>query len=277
MSCLSWNCRGVGSPRTVCVFKDLLRVHKPVFVFLIETLSFANKIEDLRIRFGFDNCFSVDRVGRSGGLAILWKNSFTCEVSNYLRHHIDVNVLVNNAPAWRRSCYYGFPGRERREAWQFLRRLSTLSNLPWCVMGDFNDLMYASNKKGNSPHPQYLLHGFGETIEDCLLSEINLSGGSFTWENGRVTEAWVRDRFDSAFAYANWWSKFPLCHLQVVQTSKSDHDPIILELFIAEMSKKKFQFRFENIWLREASFIDEIKSVWNNIPCTHLLPKLLEV
>lgn len=115
MSCLSWNCRGLGSPRTVRVLKDLLRVHKPVFVFLMETLSFANKIEDLRVRFGFDNCFSVDRVGRSGGLAILWMNKFKCEVSTYSRNHIDVLVSENNAHSWRLSCYYGFPERDRRK------------------------------------------------------------------------------------------------------------------------------------------------------------------
>lgn len=44
-----------------------------------------------------------------------------------------------------------------------------------------------------------------------------------------------------------------------------------------EISRKKFRFRFENIWLREAGFIAEVKEVWNNIPCTHLLPKLMEV
>ena len=204
MSCLSWNCRGMGSPCTVRVFKDLLRIHKPVFVFLIETLSFANKIEELRVRFGFDNCFSVDRVGRSGGLAILWKNSFTCEISSYSRNHIDVMVLENNVPAWRLSCYYGFPERKRRkEAWQFMRRLSNLSNLPWCIMGDFNDLLYASDKKGINLHPQYLLDGFRNTVEDCHLLELDLSGGRFTWERGRGTEAWVRERLDRAFASAS--------------------------------------------------------------------------
>lgn len=114
MSCLSWNCRGVGSPRTVQVLKDLLNNHKPSFVFLIETLSFTKKIEEMRIHFGFDQCFSVDRVGRSGGLIILWKNNFKCEVMSYSRNHINVVVMVNNSQDWCLTCFYGYPERERR-------------------------------------------------------------------------------------------------------------------------------------------------------------------
>lgn len=34
----------------------------------MENLSYANTIEKLRAKFGFDHCFSVDRVGKSGVL-----------------------------------------------------------------------------------------------------------------------------------------------------------------------------------------------------------------
>ena len=122
-----------------------------------------------------------------------------------------------------------------------------------------------------------LLDGFHGTIEDCNLIELPLSGGNFTWEKSRGSDTWVRERLDRAFASNGWWSKFPLCHLKVVQTSRSDHDPIILEFLKVELSRKQFRFRFENIWLKEAGFIAEVKEVWSNIPCAHLLPKLLEV
>lgn len=47
MNCLSWNCRELGNPRTIRVLGDLIRDHRPNLVFLIETISFANKIEEL--------------------------------------------------------------------------------------------------------------------------------------------------------------------------------------------------------------------------------------
>lgn len=74
MNGLSWNCRGIGNSRTVRVLHVLIKDRNPAFVFLIETLSTAGRMEELRIKFDFDNYFSMDYVGHSGGLAVLWKN-----------------------------------------------------------------------------------------------------------------------------------------------------------------------------------------------------------
>lgn len=241
-------------------------------------MSFANKVEELRTRFGFDHCFSVDRVGRSGGLAILWKNNFHCEITSYSRNHIDLNVLDNGSAGWRLTCFYGFPERERRsDSWQFIHQLASRSSLPWCIMGDFNDLLYATDKQGRIEHPQSLFTGFHNTIEECQLIEIDLNGGNFTREKSRGTSNWVRERLDRASATQSWWSKFPLCYLKVFQVSRSDHDPIILELMKVDILRKNFRFRFENIWLKEPNFVTEVKDFWKSIPVAHLIPKLAEV
>lgn len=278
MNCLSWNCRGLGSPRTVRALRDLVKEVKPSFIFLMETISFASKIEDLRVKLGYDHCFAVDRVNRSGGLAIIWKNMFSCEVTGYSQNHIDVVVSENNVVVWRMSCFYGFPERSRRkDSWALILRLAGLSPLPWCILGDFNDLMYPSDKKGAIPHPQNLLDGFYKTINECHLSELDLSGGSFTWEKSRGRSTWVRERLDRAFANANWWARFPLCNLKLLHTPVSDHNPILLEFLKLEISKRKFRFRFENMWLKEPGFVAEVSAVWKNLPPVHLLPKLFEV
>ena len=62
MKWLSWNCRGLGNSRTVRIQYDLLKDRKPDFLFLLETISTTNKIEEFRIKFGFDNWFSVVEV-----------------------------------------------------------------------------------------------------------------------------------------------------------------------------------------------------------------------
>ncbi|XP_074377104.1 uncharacterized protein LOC141718624 [Apium graveolens] len=82
------------------------------------------------------------RVGRSGGLVVLWKQASQCQVDSYSSHHIDMLFI-----------------------------LADISNIPWCIWGDFNDLMAASDKKG----------------------------GKFTWERGRNTSEWVREKLDRGF------------------------------------------------------------------------------
>lgn len=58
MKCLSWNCWDLRKARTVHVLSDLIRDRKPEMLFLMETISVASKIEDLRIKLGFSNYFS---------------------------------------------------------------------------------------------------------------------------------------------------------------------------------------------------------------------------
>lgn len=95
-------------------------------------------------------------------------------------------------------------------------------------------------------------------IEECQLSELSLRGGKYTWERGRNTNAWVREKLDRDFATVSWLSKFPANTLKVVHTPISDHEPIILELLSTEISKKEFRFRFENVWLKEPRSFEDL-------------------
>jgi hypothetical protein len=58
---------------------------KPNFVFLIETLSKEKTMEKIRCILGFEGLFVVNPVGRSGGLALLWKENYFLEIFNYSR------------------------------------------------------------------------------------------------------------------------------------------------------------------------------------------------
>lgn len=73
-------------------------------------------------------------------------------------------------------------------------------------MGDFNDLLYSTDKKGTHPHPRALMEGFPHAIDESLLSKIELSGGQFTWEKGRNSGELVQEHLDRAFAIRDWSS-----------------------------------------------------------------------
>lgn len=55
-------------------------------------------------------------------------------------------------------------------------------------MGDFNDMLYRSYKKGSHPRQESLLRGFRKALDECLLSEVELQGGSYAWEKSRGSE-----------------------------------------------------------------------------------------
>lgn len=160
MIALSWNCRGLGQPATVPTLCELVRARSPDVIFLFETLSFGIRLELLRVKLNFQSCFSVDCVGRSDSIAVLWNNNITCSVSSYSRNHIDLcmNDLHGN---WRLTGYYGFPERHlRQSSWNLLRHLASVDSLPWVCIGDYNDLLSEEDKKGSTEHPQWLYRGF---------------------------------------------------------------------------------------------------------------------
>lgn len=94
MSILSWNYRGLGHPQTVQMLVDLVHSKKPCFIFLIETLCSKNKLEQIKVRIGFDGLLVVDRMGRGGGLAFLWNSSCVVNLLSYSHNYIGTDVEV---------------------------------------------------------------------------------------------------------------------------------------------------------------------------------------
>ena len=62
---------------------------------------------------------------------------------------VTVEIIDTTLGTWRMTGYYGYPnGGCRTAAWNFLRQLSNEFASPWCIFGDFNDILDASEKRG---------------------------------------------------------------------------------------------------------------------------------
>jgi endonuclease/exonuclease/phosphatase family metal-dependent hydrolase len=104
-----------------------------------------------------------------------------------------------------------------------------MSALPWCIIGDFNDLLSQEDKQGQHPHPNWLCEGFRSAVGDCDLTDIHLDGYPFTWIKSRGASHVIEERLDRAFADTNWLMLYPEVRLQNLLTSHSDHSPILLQ------------------------------------------------
>jgi len=92
MSCLSWNCRGLGNQQTVNELVTLVGKKDPKMVFLMETKSNSEVIEKVRKKIQFAHKFVVPRPNQDGGLALLWKEEIKVDVQTSSDNHIDVVV-----------------------------------------------------------------------------------------------------------------------------------------------------------------------------------------
>ena len=96
-------------------------------------------------------------VNRGGGLALLWKNSLTVDVQTYSPRHIDAIVTEENGNRkWRFTGFYGHPETNKRmDSWKLIEQLRKSSDLPWLIMGDFNEIMHLSEKVGGNLRPEW--------------------------------------------------------------------------------------------------------------------------
>jgi hypothetical protein len=222
-------------------------------------------MENIRTMLKYDSCLSIDVEGRSGGLSVLWKDSVRCQVLNYSRNFINLLVEDEDRGNWRLTCYYGYPERSRRRmAWDLLRELRDMSSLPWCVIGDFNDLLAQEDKKGLLPHPNWLCTGFRNAVNDCDLTDIHLDGYPFTWVKSSGTDHMIEERLDRALVSSDWLAKFPNAKLRNILSSHSDHSPILLHCSTVVQQQYKHEFRFENSWLLEEDIGEVVQEGWND-------------
>ncbi|CAN0827212.1 hypothetical protein LINGRAHAP2_LOCUS917 [Linum grandiflorum] len=237
MIILSWNCRGLGQSRAVDVLGELFNTHRPDIVFLSETFVGRSRIEGIKARYDFEGCLVVDNIGHSGGLAVLWKDKVKVTLKFFHRHFIDMEVEDASSVSFRLTGFYGLPERaRRRESWELIRMLAGMSTEPWCLVGDFNDLLTD------------LVGGFQEVVIDRGLIDMPLFGYPYTWSRAKGKPHGVEERLDRCLYNTGWGQLFPEAQLSNLIAPISDHTPILLMTQPEPMQQGRRRFRFESQW-----------------------------
>ncbi|CAH9146008.1 unnamed protein product, partial [Cuscuta epithymum] len=159
----------------------------------MEMKILGNRCEAIGDQLGFHICLAIDGQGLGGGgggLCLMWRESISVEIIGSAANYIDCLVQTDEVESkWRSTGFYGYPDRtRRRESWALLRHLSLLSDKPWLLMGDFNDIVSDSEWRGRIPQPPWLLRGFREAIQHSGLQNVTFQGYQLTWEQGRAIQ-----------------------------------------------------------------------------------------
>ena len=118
MNIISWNCRGIGNDATVRELRTLVQRFAPSVLCLQETQVGGLRARNLAFSFGFSRCYTVGSNGRSGGLALYWKDDLSLELIHYSQYHIDMIVKKNGEEPWRLTNIYGEATvSERQKTW----------------------------------------------------------------------------------------------------------------------------------------------------------------
>jgi hypothetical protein len=261
MNCLAWNCRRLGNPCTVQEIARLVRAQDPSVVFLIETWQDEGPLEKLRCQLQFENKFIAQSRNKGGGLCLLWKKEVKLRVYSFSHSHIDAVVNENQPDAWRFTGFYGAPEtHNREESWNLLQRLNAQFKLPWCCMGDFNELVRIEEKQGRHARSERQMQLFRDVLDECSFMDLGFTGPRFTWTNNRPADmTW--ERLDRVVATPDWLLQFPSAQVHHLEGRWSDHKPIWMNTEPTFIPSKK-PFRFEEVWTSDQGCEAVIKDSW---------------
>lgn len=265
MSCLAWNCRGLGNATTVRDLCALVKDAGSQLVFLCETRQRIEKLSRLRKRLGLRGFTGVSSEGMSGGLALFWHESVFVDIKDMNARYIDAYVRLSpDDPLWHVTFVYGEPRVENRHrVWSTLNAIRQSSNLPWMVIGDFNKVLWQFEHFSKTPRNENQMQAFRDVLQTCGLSDLGFKGLPHTYDNRR--EGWnnVKVRLDRAVADDSWRDIFKDAQVVHLVSPCSDHSPVLLK-FKEQVSSHicKKCLHYEIIWEREADFAEVVSDAW---------------
>eukprot|EP00253_Pinus_taeda_P009835 PITA_09835 len=223
--------RGLNSPSKHRMLKTMIQLEKPAIVFLQETKSnnvFLEKI--LRKSWPDSRSVSVDGLGTSGGLAIVWNpQSITLQDLHASRNFIQASfhILGTEIHGLLTNTYFPQDLHQKLEVLEALTALNANRQHPlWISGGDYNIITSLTEKKRRGPHH------ITSRLDRFLISDnaIHLGGA---------------------------------LHASILPQGGSDHLPIMLQ-WTSPCKYSNRPFRFESFWFTNPDFKGMVQDVWKS-------------
>jgi exonuclease III len=202
-----------------------------------------------------------DPVGLSGGMIILWNsNCFNMTSSFSGDGFLGITVEREGEVLNFINIYSPCSLAGKKKLWADLLILKQQSGGgEWCLGGDFNAILRASERKGSSAvNRQGERIAFTRFVEEMEVIDVPVLGKKFSWFSSdgksmsRIDRFLLSDGFTAKFGVNGQWIGY---------RDISDHCPIWL-LVSAENWRPK-PFRVINGWFDHPDFYSFVETCWN--------------
>ena len=159
--------------------------------------------------------------------------------------------------------FYGELKTARRiKAWEKLRYLNSIYDIPWLCFGDFNEIIRQDEKVGGALRPHNQMQLFREVLDECGFMDLGYVGPKFTWARHFDNGNSIWERLDRGLATNDWFLKFPGTRVHHLRCDSSDHVPIHIMFSGLDHPRRKKLFRFEEMWLSNLGCSEIVEAVW---------------
>ena len=140
--------------------------------------------------------------------------------------------------------------------------LANLHDLPWALMGDFNEELSEEEKSGGNPICMRRVRAIKECMNACHVMDLGFLGPKFTWSNKREVGDLIQCRLDRCWANPAWKEFYLEANVTHLARINSDHYPLVLNLNPNMGNASDRPFRFQSIWLNHEEFPTVVKAAW---------------
>lgn len=199
---------------------------------------------------------------------MLWKNTVSLELLSFSTRHVMFKISGDEViKEWYCSGVYGWHNTQDKEkTWELLNTIKRNNREEWLCMGDFNEIMWSEEKRGENNKEWKCMRRFREALGYCGLMDLGFTGSPYTWSNGRRGVNNIRERLDRALANAAWRNIYQQVHIKHLPRYKSDHSPIMIDCGTNSVHNKQQRrcrmFRFEHSWLHHQGFQKILQDSW---------------
>lgn len=205
-----------------------------------------------------------------GKIWLLWHPSVSVSVLQKSLQCISCSVkLPFVAVELAVTLVYASNGRKmRRELWSELTYLSAhalVASMPWTVVGDFNQILDASeNSSASAVYSTRGMRDFLNCTVSAALSDLPWCGNSFTWSNNQGLTV-ISKKLDRILVNDAWLACFPDSLGVFGDPGISDHNPCCIFLD-ASKPKIKQPFKFYTMLNDNPDFQTIISECWRSLP-----------
>lgn len=146
--------------------------------------------------------------------------------------------------------------------WSNLSHVANLHNLPWLLLGDYNEILNGNEKLGGRLVNLNRALDFKACLDECKFLYLFFSGPKYTWSNLRQVTDLIFERIDRCFSNPTWRVLFPEASVTHLPKVFSNHCPVLLELFRPPPAMSEKPFKFHTMGSHHPKFPDVVKKAW---------------
>lgn len=262
-----WNVRGFNQKIKRQNFKKWLRQSQPLFGSLIETrVQVAKSHRIIKSTFPgwkFATNYESAELGR---IWVVWDPSISISIHSKTSQMINCLIkLPRTTTEVSVSYIYGVNSKTgRQQLWEDIRELArdpVISNKPWALLGDFNQILNPSEKSNGGTRISRGIQDFRNCVSSTGIFDLSIRGNLFTWWNNQEENP-IAKKLDRILINDKWQLQFPLSYGHFGQPDISDHSPSCIVLGTKEASKKPFMV--SHFLLDHPDFLSRVRNYWQN-------------